>query len=69
MAISEAKKRANLKWDQANIKMGSYKMGIDLYISFEQFCKDNNLSKNKVINEAVKEYMENHKRTGSYKHD
>ena len=41
MAISEAKKRANLKWDQANIKMGSYKMGIDLYKKFEQFCKDN----------------------------
>lgn len=54
MAISEAKKRANLKWDQANIKMGSYKMGIELYTSFEQFCKDNNLSKNKVINEAVR---------------
>lgn len=69
MAISEAKKRANLKWDQANIKMGSYKMGIELYISFEQFCEDNNLSKNKVINEAVKEYIENHNRNGSYKHD
>ena len=53
MAISEAKKRANLKWDQANIKMGSYKMGIELYINFEQFCKDNNLSKNKVINIVI----------------
>lgn len=61
MAISEAKKKANLKWDQANIKMGSYKMGIDLHKSFEQFCKDNNISKNKVINEAVREYIENKK--------
>lgn len=61
MAISEAKKRANLKWDQANIKMGSYKMGIELYISFEQFCKDNNLSKNKVINEAVRMYINSYK--------
>lgn len=61
MAISEAKKRANLKWDQANIKMGSYKMGIELYTSFEQFCKDNNLSKNKVINEAVKMYIDSYK--------
>lgn len=61
MAISEAKKRANAKWDQANIKMGSYKMGIELYTSFEQFCKDNNLSKNKVINEAVKMYINSYK--------
>lgn len=61
MAISEAKKRANLKWDRANIKMGSYKMGIELYISFEQFCKDNNLSKNKVINEAVRMYIDSYK--------
>lgn len=36
-------------------------MGIDLYKKFEQFCKDNNISKNKVINEAVKEYIENKK--------
>lgn len=61
MAISEAKKRANLKWDQANIKNGSYKMAIELYASFEQFCKDNNLSKNKVINEAVKMYIDSYK--------
>lgn len=39
MAISEAKKRANLKWDQANIKMGSYKMGIDLYKNLSNFAK------------------------------
>lgn len=61
MAISEAKKRANAKWDQANIKNGSYKMAIELYTSFEQFCKDNNLSKNKVINEAVKMYIDSYK--------
>lgn len=61
MAISEAKKRANAKWDQANLENGSYKMGIDLYINFEQFCKDNNLSKNKVINEAVKMYINSYK--------
>lgn len=61
MAISEAKKRANAKWDQTNLKNGSYKMGIDLYISFEQFCKDNNLSKNRVINEAVKMYIDSYK--------
>lgn len=47
--------------DQANIKNGSYKMAIELYASFEQFCKDNNLSKNKVINEAVKMYINSYK--------
>ena len=36
-------------------------MGIELYINFEQFCKDNNLSKNKVINEAVKMYINSYK--------
>ena len=64
MAISEARKKANKKWDQANMKSGSFKMYIDLFNEFEQFCKDNNISKNKVINEAVREYMEN-KKNGS----
>lgn len=64
MAISEAQKKASKKWDQANMKSGSFKMYIDLFYEFEQFCKDNNISKNKVINEAVREYMEN-KKNGS----
>lgn len=59
MAVSEAQKKASKKWDQANVKNGSYKMAIDLYADFEQFCKNNNLSKNKVINEAVKLYIKN----------
>lgn len=62
MAISEARKKANKKWDQANMKSGSFKMYIDLFEEFEQFCKDNNISKNKVINEAVREYIENHEK-------
>lgn len=61
MAISEAQKKASKKWDQENMKSGSFKMYIDLFNEFEQFCKDNNISKNKVINEAVKEYIENKK--------
>lgn len=61
MAISEAQKKASKKWDQANMKSGSFKMYLDLFDEFEQFCKDNNISKNKVINEAVKEYIENKK--------
>lgn len=61
MAISEARKKANKRWEQKNMRSGSFKMYLDLYKKFEQFCKDNNISKNKVINEAVKEYIENKK--------
>ena len=58
MALSEAQKKANKKWDEKNLKNGSYKMPIELYEKFENYCKINNISKNRLICDLVKEKVE-----------
>lgn len=55
MALTEAQKKANLKWDREHLKNGSYKMPIELYKQFEKYCNDNNISKNGLINQAIAE--------------
>ena len=54
---TEKKKQSNLKWDKENLRNGSYKMPIELYNNFDNYCKSMNISKNKVINECVTERM------------
>lgn len=55
---TEKKKQSNKKWDEANLRNGSYKMPIELYNNFDNYCKSMNISKNKVINELVREKLE-----------
>ena len=55
---TEKKKQSNKKWDEANLRNGSYKMPIELYENFDNYCKCMNISKNKVINELVREKLE-----------
>ena len=55
---TEKKKQSNKKWDEANLRNGSYKMPIELYENFDNYCKSMNISKNKIINELVKEKLE-----------
>ena len=55
---TEKKKQSNKKWDEANLRNGSYKMSIELYENFDNYCKSMNISKNKIINELVKEKLE-----------
>lgn len=54
---TEKKKQSNKKWDDANLRNGSYKMPIELYENFDNYCKCMNISKNKVINECITERM------------
>ena len=54
---TEKKKQSNKKWDEANLRNGSYKMPIELYENFDNYCKSMNISKNKVINECITECM------------
>ena len=54
---TEKKKLSNLKWDKENLRNGSYKMPIELYNNFDNYCKSMNISKNKVINECIAERM------------
>lgn len=58
MALSEAQKKANKKWDSEHLKNGSYKMKIELYEAFEKYCIDNDISKNALISKAVEKYIE-----------
>lgn len=53
MALSEAQKKANKKWDKEHLKNGSYKMPIELYMQFEKYCIDNDISKNAMINKCI----------------
>ena len=55
---TEKKKQSNKKWDDANLRNGSYKMPIELYENFDNYCKSMNISKNKIINELVREKLE-----------
>ena len=55
---TEKKKQSNKKWDEANLRNGSYKMQIELYENFDNYCKSMNISKNKIINELVREKLE-----------
>ena len=54
---TEKKKQSNKKWDDANLRNGSYKMPIELYENFDNYCKSMNISKNKIINELVREKL------------
>ena len=54
---TEKKKLSNKKWDEANLRNGSYKMPIELYENFDNYCKSMNISKNKIINELVREKL------------
>ena len=55
---TEKKKQSNKKWDEANLRNGSYKMPIELYENFDNYCKNMNISKNKIINELVRGKLE-----------
>lgn len=40
VAISDARKRANTKWDKANTKIASCKMRTDEYNKFKKYAED-----------------------------
>jgi len=58
MAISEAKKKSNLKWDEENLKRSSISMNKELYEQFDKYCKNIGKSKNGMINELIVERLE-----------
>ncbi len=50
---TEAKKKNNQKWDKENLRRGAYAMQKELYIEFEKYCVQNNISKNAMINKCI----------------
>ena len=55
---TEAKKKNNKKWDDANLKRGAYAMQIELYDIFDNYCKNKNISKNGLICELIRGHLE-----------
>ena len=55
---TEARKRNNKKWDDANLKTCTVRMRIDIYADFERYCTDKKLSKNGLINELIRQRLE-----------
>lgn len=57
MALSEARKRANAKWDAANTKVISCKARADLVETFKALCRENGETPNAVLTGAMEAYI------------
>ena len=60
MAISEAKKRANVKWDTANMTIVGCRVRRDRAEEFKAACKEAGTTPNAVFLEAMNDFMEKH---------
>lgn len=59
--VSEAKKRANKKWTEANYKRINIALPKDEADIINSYCKEKKISKNGFFREAAKEKMEREK--------
>ena len=53
MPVSEAKKKANKKWEKKNIKAFTVSLYKKEYELLDNYCKENNISKNKFIKSRI----------------
>jgi len=56
--VSEAKKKANNKWVEANYKRFNIALPKEEAAKIDNYCKEKNISKNSFFKEAAKEKME-----------
>ena len=61
MTVSEAKKRANNKWVNANYKRVNLALNKEEYAEIEAYCNKHELSKNSFFKQAAKEKLEREK--------
>lgn len=54
---SEAQKRANRKWDAANMKLVGVKLRRDMADEFEAICTQRGTTRNAVLLAYVKKYI------------
>lgn len=59
--VSDAKKKANNKWVEANYKRFNIAIPKDEAAKIDNYCKKNNISKNGFFREAAKAKMEREK--------
>ena len=62
MAVSEAQRKANIKWDAANMAYQTVKVRKDLLEEFRQCVQDNGDKVNTVLREAMEKYIEDHRK-------
>ena len=61
MTVSEAKKRANKKWDKANMKHYGVAVPLSEAEKIDQYCEENKLPKSNFFRQAAKEKIEREK--------
>lgn len=61
MAVSEAKKKANNKWVNANYKRVNLALPKEEAAIIEEYCNEKQISKNSFFREAAKEKIEREK--------
>ena len=57
MAVSEAQRRANQKWDSENMAYQTVKVRRDLLEAFRETCAANGDRVNTVLRQAMEEYI------------
>ena len=57
MAVSEAQRRANQKWDAENMAYQTVKVRRDLLEAFRETCAANGDRVNTVLRQAMEEYI------------
>ena len=60
MALSESKRKANNKWDAANMTVLGCKVRRDKAEHFKAACKKNGTSPNAIFMAAMEKFMEEH---------
>ena len=58
MPISDARKKANQKWNAANYKQINLQLPIDEFNAINEFCDSTNQTRNGFIRQAIKEKIE-----------
>lgn len=61
MAVSKAHIKASAKYNLNNYKSFTVNLKIEDYNSLNDYCVSNNVSKNAIIKEALKAYLEQQK--------
>ncbi len=61
MAVSDAKRRANDKWDKENMKNISCRLRRDVAEEFQVIASRNGTTPNALIRGWIMEYMENNR--------
>ena len=62
MAISEAKKKSNYKWDKENMAYQTVKVSKRLLTDFKTACASRGDKVNTVLKNAMEKYIADHKK-------